>query len=248
VTVADVSAAATLYYTPYLHDRISLYDGVSWRSVSFTEKSLSLAGYTASKPYDIWGYLNAGTLALESTIWTDGTTRATALAYQNGRLVKNGDATRRYLGAIYINSSGAQTDESVTSRFVSNYYNRVARKLLKRDATAHTVTTGWRSWNNDAALRVQVFVGVQEDPLYLSVAGEMDPSSAGVNGYVGLGFDITNNVSEYLYASNSNANNARMGNSQSAFVGLGYHYIQIVQLASANVTFNDAMVAGHVMG
>jgi hypothetical protein len=41
VTTSDVTAAQTLYYTPYIHDQIALYTG-SWAGVTFSEKSLKL--------------------------------------------------------------------------------------------------------------------------------------------------------------------------------------------------------------
>ena len=81
-----------------------------------------MIGLTASRVYDVFGYLNSGTLALELLIWTDATNRATALAYQDGVLIKSGNATRRYLGTIYINSTGGQTEDTEIQRFVWNYY------------------------------------------------------------------------------------------------------------------------------
>jgi len=165
VTTADVTAAATLYFTPYKGSKIGLYNGsTAWTVYDFTELSLSLVGYTASKPYDIWVYDNSGTPALDSTVWTDGTTRATALTTQDGILVKTGATTRRYLGTIYVNSSGAQTDDSATLRNVFNYYNRVSRKIALIDNSAHNYTTGaFRYWNNNSALNVSYMCGVVED-------------------------------------------------------------------------------------
>ncbi|MFA5458174.1 MAG: LamG domain-containing protein, partial [Synergistaceae bacterium] len=84
VTTSDVTAATTLYFTPYNGNLVGLYSGASWSVSAFSELSLSLSGYTANKNYDIWIYDNAGTLTLDSTIWTDDTTRATALTTQDG--------------------------------------------------------------------------------------------------------------------------------------------------------------------
>ena len=51
VTTGDVSAAATAYYTPYIGNGISLYDGsTAWAKYTFTEITISLVVLTASKP------------------------------------------------------------------------------------------------------------------------------------------------------------------------------------------------------
>jgi hypothetical protein len=149
VTLSDQTAVSTLRYLPHAHDRIPLYDGSAWnlRSIS-GGLSLSLSGLTSSRLYDVFAYDNAGTPTLELTIWTDDTTRATALTTQDGRLVRSGATTRLFLGTIRTTGT-TTTEDSNERRFVSNAYNQVARPLLKRDATAHTYSGGsWREWNN----------------------------------------------------------------------------------------------------
>ena len=249
VSTSDQTAKTTVYFTPYKGNRIGLYDGsATWTALSFTELSLSLSGYTANKNYDVWVYNNAETATLDSTIWTDDTTRATALALQDGIYVKTGATTRRYVGTIRITGTTGQCEDSVANRFVWNYYNQLPRKLLKRDATSHGYTTAtWRSWNNDAALRVTYVIGAIEAPIWLSVAGEIDAAD-GSPVYTGLGVDITNNVTEYLYTNNGNVTVTRGGVSQDYYSAIGYHFVQIVQLGQTNAVFPDAMVAGHILG
>lgn len=137
ISTSAQSNKTTLYYTFYTGNKIGLYDGTSWHVRTFAELSIAVGAYTASKPYDIWVYDNAGTPALDSTVWTDATTRATALAYQDGVLVKSGAATRRYVGTIYIDS-GQKCQDTVLLRYVYNYYNRINRKLLFTDTGSHT--------------------------------------------------------------------------------------------------------------
>jgi hypothetical protein len=70
VTTADVTAATTLYYTPYTGNSISLFDGTStWTVRTFSELSLSLSGYTANTNYDIYAFWNGSAVALESQTW-----------------------------------------------------------------------------------------------------------------------------------------------------------------------------------
>src|SRR3972149_4877028 len=84
VTTADVTAATSIYFTPYIGDRIAIYDGTRWRLYLFAELTLALGTLTAALPYDVFIYDNAGTLTLEALAWTNGTTRATALVRQKG--------------------------------------------------------------------------------------------------------------------------------------------------------------------
>ena len=102
VTSADVAAATTIYAVPYQGNSISLYNGTSWVNYSSNEFSLALGTLTNLKVYDVFCYANAsGVPTLEFLVWTNTTTRATALVYQNGVLVKSGDATRRWMGSFY---------------------------------------------------------------------------------------------------------------------------------------------------
>ena len=96
VTPADVTGATTIYCTPYKGNQIALYDGSSsWNTRTSAEFSLALGTLTSGKPYDVFCYDNAGTPTLEFLAWTNDTTRATALVYQDGVLVKSGATTRR---------------------------------------------------------------------------------------------------------------------------------------------------------
>jgi len=193
ISTSDQSAKTTVYFTPYKGNIISLYDGSTWTDSAFVETSLSLAGLTASKPYDIFGYLSSGTFTLEAVAWTNTTTRATALATQDGRYVKSGTTTKRYLGTVYINSTGGQTDDTVLKRYVWNAYNRCRRHLRVADATdSWAYTTGaWRQANNSAANQVDVVIGLAEAVIRLQVLAGVFSTTAGVSVAVGIGEDST---------------------------------------------------------
>lgn len=160
VSTTDQSAKAVLYFTPYRGNDIGLYSGTSWSVLTFSELSLSLSGYIAGRPYDIFAWDNGGAVALESTAWTNSSTRATALTLQDGILVRSGDATRRYLGTIGINSTGGQSDDTAEARLVYNHYHQRWRVLARHDATASwSTTTSWAQARGQSANRVQVMVG-----------------------------------------------------------------------------------------
>lgn len=192
VTTADVTAAGTIYLTPYTGSHISLYDGAQWITYSTAEISLALTA-TSGKPYDVWCYSNAGTPTLETTVWTNDTTRATALAYQNGVLVKSGTATRRYVGSFY--ASGANiTEDSYAKRYVWNYYNRVLRPMRVVDTTnswTYTVAA-FQQARATATNQLDFMLGVAEDVVQAEVHTiAANGAGSGVFFTNGIGLDST---------------------------------------------------------
>jgi hypothetical protein len=75
--VADDSGVSTIYYTPYTSDRITLFDGTYLRRISFSETSLALGTLVNAQAYDVFGYYNNGSLALETAEWANGTVTMT---------------------------------------------------------------------------------------------------------------------------------------------------------------------------
>jgi len=244
VTTADVTAAATLYFTPYAGNAVGLFDGTYWDILAFSELSLDISGYTASKPYDIWIYNNSGTPTLDSTVWTNATTRATALTTQDGIYVKTGAVDRRYLGTIYINSSGGQTDDAATKRCVFNCYNRKARHLRVSEFTAHNYETGtWRSWNANDAVRVEYMLGVYEERPFLGLKARAETAS------VGVGYDATNGSSISELECQSNAVTGVIdlsGLGTYASTAVGYHFLQVVEYGYSGATQSYVVFGGMI--
>lgn len=168
VTTSDVTGAGTLYAVPFTGDSIALYTGSAWVVRTSSQFSLALT-LTAAKPYDVFCYDNAGVPTLEVLVWTNDTTRATALVYQNGVLVKSGATTRRYLGSLY--SSGANTTEdSFVKRYLWNYYNRVVKQGRNKFSTDRT-TTSTTFVEINSEIRVGFMVGVAEDAVHAVASG-----------------------------------------------------------------------------
>jgi hypothetical protein len=76
---SDLTAQATLYFTPFRGNAIALYVNGGWALRTFTEVSLSLSGYTTGKPTTSSATTIPASLAIESLVWTNDTVRATAL-------------------------------------------------------------------------------------------------------------------------------------------------------------------------
>jgi len=219
---------------------IGLYDSTDsmWALYTFSEVSLSLAGYTADKNYDIWGYLSGGALALASTVWTDDTTRATALTTSSGILVKSGSTTHRYLGTIRINSSGGQCEDTEKQRFVFNMYNRVPRTFKCTDDTDSWTYNGvWRPANNVTTVgtsRVELVIGVAEIPGIWETYQPGNASAASIYAAAGIGLDSTTVNSCVTFGGKIHyIGRVPIQAHLRTIVPVGYHYLQRLETADS---------------
>jgi hypothetical protein len=233
VPLTDMSGP--VYYTPYLHDVILLFDGTRWVMTQFAETALAALPVTNNVNYDIFGFLSGSVLALESLAWTDGTNRATAVTVQDGRYCKSGDRTRLYLGTVRV-AAGAVVDD-VTRRFVFNAYNRVQRKFKKLEsATSWTYTTAvFRPFNNSLLNRVEAVFGLSGDLAHLVVATLSQSDVVGTR-VVGLGVDSTS-VNTYDVAGSATLASFIIPQSHTFYpVVAGYHYFQALESGAGSGT------------
>ena len=157
VTTSDVTGATSIYYTPYVSNVISLWTGARWQPVEFSEYTLALGTLSSGKPYDVFAYLSSGALACEVLVWTNDTTRATAITIQDGRYCKSGDKTRLYLGTFYTTAT-TTTEDSAAKRYLFNAYNRVQKNTFSAEGTSHAIqSVGPRQWNNGSGTLPQSF-------------------------------------------------------------------------------------------
>lgn len=191
VTTADVTAATTLYYALYRGNRIALYTGSAWRLFTIAQLSIAVPATTAQM-YDVFVDYNAGTPALSLTAWTNDTTRATALTLQDGVLVLTGSTGKRFVGCMRTTGVSGQTEDSLTKRFVANYYYPKPRPLRKTypDASWNYTTATWRQANANTANQVEWIVPVAEAPLRITLNGSAGNGTA-VNLNIGIGVDST---------------------------------------------------------
>lgn len=191
VTVSDVTAATTVFFALYKGNQIALYNGTGWLTFSIAQLSIAVPS-TTNTGYDVFVDYNAGTPVLSLLVWTNLTTRATALTLQDGVLVLTGSTGKRYVGSFRTTGVSGQTEDSGTKRYVWNYYNRDQRPLLRTDATTSwTYTTATiRQANAAAANQVEVFVGVQEATMELKLRAAVK-NDIGVSFTSGIGRDST---------------------------------------------------------
>jgi len=252
ITISDVTAAATIYFTPYKGDKVALFDGTNWIVHTFTERSLSLSGYTADKNYDIWIYDNAGTLTLESTVWTNDSTRATALVFQDGVYCKTGALTRRYLGTIRTTATTGQTEDSVTKRYVSNLYNQVEREFAKDNQVNNNYnSTTRRYYGGVSTNRVDFVLGVGAAvfgtvSVYCNGGADGQPSEGGLALDDDSTFALTQ---EFGFFGNYNAEYVAGGGGGLKTIAAGYHFLAMYQVGNATPSnFSYEACNGYVWG
>ena len=256
VTTSDVTGATSIYYTPYVSNGIALWDSgqTKWVPVIFAETTLALGTLTSGLPYDVFGYLSSGALALELLAWTNGTTRATAVTLQDGRYCKSGDKTRLYLGTFYTTSTTA-TEDSVTKRFLFNAYNRRKRRFKRFEGSANYNYTSAtiRQVNATAANKVEAVIGLSEDMVSVECGMGLFTSTGAVSMSNGIGYDSTTAYSSDssgggFYGVSSATLNAR------AFwrdvPSIGYHYWSWNESGASGATQDistNAGIQGEVM-
>lgn len=234
VSTSDRTAQSTLYFTPYIGNRVALYDGTRWKMYVFAERSLALSGLTSGKPYDVFLYDNSGTLTIELLVWTNDTTRATALALQDGVYVKTGATTRRYLGTIYTTGT-TTTEDSAAKRFVWSADHRVARWLSVTEGTTSWTasSTTYLQARGQAANQVEIVVGLAAGYLEIGVYGTA--SNSGNTEVVGIGIDSTT-VSSAQVHNGTNGSVTPCSSHYRGCPGVGRHYIAWLEKQSGGTT------------
>lgn len=241
VTTSNVTAATTLYFTPYIGNAIALWNGTTWQVVSSAQVSESLSGLTANSNFDVFAYLNSGALDIELLIWTNGTTRATAVVYDDGVLIKSGDKTRRYVGTIRTTATTGQCEDSDTKRYVWNANNRVIRPMRVIGSSSHTYTIlTWRQMDANTDYQINFVLGQVQDAVNAACTAAYANSTAGKYAVTGIGLNstaapVSGSLTANMYT--SVANIAAPGFSMfSGMASVGFNYLAWLQIAEASGT------------
>ena len=136
VTTVDTVSTA-IYFTPFNHSQIVLYDGATWSVYRTSEISLP-STMSAANTYDIFAYYDPTTAAVQlemSSAWLNDTTRNDPVGRMDGVLVKTGSPTRRLVGTVRADATGRFADTQL-QRFVWNAQNRVDRFLRVVESTS----------------------------------------------------------------------------------------------------------------
>lgn len=167
ITTADVTAATSVYVTPYNGNALTFYDGgTTWTHHAFTEQTITVPSTTATI-YDVFCWYTGSAVecfADSTTDWASATSRGTGagtpeLVLQNGVPVnansisgKCGATACTYYGSFRTTGVSGQTEDSGVStypnrRFVYNYWHQVRRPQRVIEAT-----NSW-TFSTDATFR-----------------------------------------------------------------------------------------------
>jgi hypothetical protein len=166
VLAADVTAATSVFYTPYVGSLVPIYNGASFAPQTFSELTLTLASqHSLNSIYDVFAFNNSGVITLVTgPAWTTitagsgargtgaGTTQLTRISGLNVNAVsitgRNGATTysiganlATYLGTLYIDGTAGQitchTSWGQSRKWgVWNAFNKIPILLHAGDSTA----------------------------------------------------------------------------------------------------------------
>lgn len=222
VLTADVSAATTVYYTPYTGRAIPLYDGTDFTMVNFAELSNVLANTatgkagadaTNAKPYDFFVWDDAGTLRLtRGPAWTSDAARAagTALTRVNGiwlnnASITNGPAASRgtYVGTTRGDTGATTVTLTIVNPLAAgggavwvglwNAYNRIDLDSTCRDSTgSHSLAASTVRAWNNGTGMRATMVRGLDEDSVKATFNMEVQGAASVVITAGIGLDVTN--------------------------------------------------------
>ena len=245
LTTADVTAATTVYFTPYTGNGVRLWNGSAWQLYTFTELSLALTGLTANTNYDVFLHDNAGTLTLTAVAWTNSTTRASAISLRNGVYVKTSD-DRLLLGSFRTTGTVGQSEDSLTKRFLSNAYNRELRRLSVGDSTAswsYAVASTWRQTRATATNQVEVLLSLAG--YEVSVLLQQRNAGAGLSA-IGLDSTTTPATDGQAGGIPGTADAVAVASLDVNNIALGYHTLAMLEYTTSTTTFYGLMAGGTI--
>ena len=265
VMTSDVSNSTSIYYTPYVHDKIQIYDGTNWTVTTFTELTNTTTDNTknpaavgANSNYDLFVWNDSGTLRLgRGPAWSSDTARGTGAGttelervngiWVNKIAITNGPAAQRgtYVGTVRSNGSsqidcifgGLAVGGTAGIVGVWNMYNRVPWRAFVGDTTDSWsyTTTTIRPANNSAKMRVSYVAGFAEG--VLRAAYPFFFTTSGSSPRVGVGHDSTSAFTTPQQLGLSSTSGPWPSPNIALTPSLGFHYLQALERGNTGVTF-----------
>lgn len=176
----DLHNQSTLYYTPFIHNRIPVWDGSRWQPTEFDELSLALSGLSGDTNYDVFVEDDGG-LEMNLTAWTSNTVRFVTLATVNGFLVDQANPERLFVGSFRTLSGTSNTSDTSLLRFVNNFYNRVHRPFSALATNLNGTISGTEVELNTAFRTQWIATGAQDTFVHLFFNASFYQSSSWYN-------------------------------------------------------------------
>lgn len=233
VTVADVLAAANIYFTA---GSASVFSGTEWESFILAELSVAVPN-VANAAYDVYLSYDAGTPALALVAWANLAT-APARGVQDGFLTKDADHTQLFLGAFRTTTVAGQVEDSVANRFLSNFYNRARKPMARYDTTSSwTYTTDvWRQMRADPNNQLNFFM-CDARFAYARQRVNTSQSNSSITCRITVGLDTTSAApARYTAITLAGGFVSCMLSEYSGTPAAGYHYLAAMENSVATGT------------
>lgn len=273
ITTSDVTAATTVYFTPYKGSKIALWNGTYWALYPFSELSQlttdttkSPAAVAANKNYDVYVWNDAGTLrATRGPAWTTDTSRGTGAGTaeqttQDGRIVNkqaitNGPGAKLGLYVGTIRSDGSsQINDSQAKRHVWNEYNYTERSMKVVETAGSWAGTGsLQQANANAANQLDFVCGQADAIVEANVLHSWSNNGTTSTGQAAIGLDSTSAVASDCVSVAQQQNEATGGSTPTfelsaayrGVPGLGRHLLTWLERAgSGSALFLGTTIGG----
>ena len=263
ITVADVTGATTVYYTPYTGDYVAVSVNATntYEMTTFAEVSLALSAthHATNTNYDLFVIRDTDNspILCSGPAWTNDTTRSAAISRPNGIWANTASMTVRYGAganttktaaageAVYVGTirtgSAGETEDSNAKRFVWNAYGRVARSMRVLETTNFWTysTADWRQLNNSAANQLAFVRGWDFDSASATTSVYCNTSSGTVGLGLGIGLDSSTafNAGSLPAYQDVGTTFSQLHSHYTGFPGLGYHTLRAIERGGANAYF-----------
>ena len=257
VMTANPPVASLVYYTPYVGNQISLFDGTNMVATTFAELGCATTDTTKNpaalgvgKVNDWFVWNDAGTIRLcHGPDWTNDTTRSAGTAlvrvkglWLNNASITNACAAQRgtYVGTTITGYAGAANPNWILGGAggggfsaylgVWNAYNRVQVTARSTDTTDHTVSTA-AIWTNAATPNTFIWFvsGLAED----AFRAEYQTLMYGHVAYacLGVAYDATSDPSGVIAYQPPNGGGTQTATFKST--ALGAHIVRATEMSGA---------------
>lgn len=260
VITTTTSAQTTVYYTPYIHRFVPLYDGTSYEvhdlvaelSQATTDNTKSPAACTTNSNYDVFVWIDGTTYrATRGPAWSSDTARGTGAGTTELELVQgiwlnkvaitNGPAANRgtYVGTIRTNGSSqvdmifGGTAAGGTAGFFGlwNAYNRVAHASVSRDNTdSWTYNSTTPRSSNNSTAMRFSFISGLAIETIIAQFAQPCLPNVSANVSVGFGLDSTSTFAKVATAGGT----AVSGNIAYGKLDpqIGFHFVQALEAST----------------
>ena len=255
VSTTDQTAKSVVHLCQYTHDRVPLYGASGWESTVGHGLSMTLAGLTSGKLYDVVGYINSGTPVIDlMPAWTNDTTRASSVNYLNGIKVNQSSFTSvlnghsvasqraTVLGLLEAKTSST-TEITKTSLCLANEYNTNTFGMFRAEGTSSwTYTTASYRKARDDSLNKLTFLNCNPTFTPVNVIAHCRSSADNLDVAVSIGLDSetvshADVVGKGISPRGTAADFYQVSASAILPVGIGKHYFCWLEYGASTITF-----------